>query len=84
MKISKKLLKNIIEEETQALTEAFGSNSWSAQDIADVGDKLYSDMVPQNRQVDLTSTPDIRQIMAMAAKAGSGVLSTETIFNVIN
>tara|TARA_R100001510_G_scaffold57710_1_gene67057 strand:+ start:968 stop:1711 length:744 start_codon:yes stop_codon:yes gene_type:complete len=83
MKISKKLLKNIIKEETQALAEAFGSNSWSAQDIADVGDKFYSDMVPKNKQVDLTSTPDIRQIMAMAAKAGSGVLSTETIINVI-
>lgn len=83
MKITKAKLHQIIKEETQALSEAFGSNSWSAQDIADMGDKFYSDMVPKSRQVDLTSTPDIRQIVAMAAKAGSGVLSTETIINVI-
>jgi len=74
----------MIQEETRLVKEAFGSDSWSARDIADVGDALYRDMVPKRSQVDLSNTPDIRQIMAMAVKSRSNLLNTDVIIDIID
>ena len=81
MKISKKYLQQMIEEETKNLQEAFGSNSWSAKDIADMGDELYADIVPQNRQV--KNAPDIRQIMAMAIQSHTNLINLDVIQDII-